>query len=250
MSAPSRLDKIGFRDWAMVAIGLFFTLASLLIMRSDLKGGLVSGTFFGLCLAHAVSVIVRKRRMRKQVALTATVAGGVPIRQSRSRMALMGLALLAVGITQTAFGGVINPLLVDIGWLLLIVGGGLLAGLATGVLPIGFIQFDPEGITFAGWRGQAFVPWFAVTGLARGEVHYNPAVLLCVDAEAVRPQPETYRRRMARQMAFSRGKMGGDFAILSQNYGIDSPVLLAALQRYVTKPDSRQELRRLPGLPG
>lgn len=246
--APSKLDRISFQDWALAVIGGLFTLGGLLMLRSDFKTGIVTLVFFGLCFAHAVSVILRKRRARKQVAVTASVAGGVPIRQSRVRMALLGGTLLSLGTLQAAFTS--NAVQAGIGWLLVIVGGVMLAGLAAGLLYTAYIQFDPAGITFGDRHGKAVVPWHAVTGLARADMNNNPIVLVSVDAQALAVQPAAYQPRLSRQMARSRGAMGADFAIMSTVYGIDAPVLLAALQRYVTEPASRQELQRLPQLRG
>lgn len=242
---PSPLDRVSFQDWALAVIGGLFTLGGLLLLRSDFKTGIVTLLFFGLCFVHAVSVILRKRRALKQVAMTASVAGGVPIRQSRTRMALLGGALLLLGSLQAAF---INDLLqVGIGWFLVVVGTVMLAGLASGRLYTAYIQFDPAGIIFGDRHGQAAVPWDAVTGLARADMSNNPLVLVSVDAEAVEAAP-AYRPRLLKQMGRARGHFGADFAIMSTVYGIDAPVLLAALQRYVAEPESRRELQRRPQL--
>lgn len=243
---PSPLDRITFQDWALVVIGGLFTLGGLLILRNDFKTGLVTLAFFGVCFAHAVSVILRKRRARRQVALTAAVAGGVPIRHSRTRMALLGGMLLALGALHAAF--TTTAVQVGIGWLLIVVGTVMLAGLASGRLYTNYIQFDPAGITFASRHGKAVVPWDAVTGLARTDMSSNPVVLVSVDAAALEVQPETHKPRVFRQMARSRGTTGADFAIMCTVYGIDAPVLLAALERYVARPESRHELQRLPQL--
>lgn len=244
--APSKLDRIGFQDWALAVIGGLFTLGGLLMLRSDFRTGIVTLVFFGLCFAHAVSVILRKRRAQKLQALTATVAGGVPIRQSRARMALLGGAILAVGATHVAF--TTEPVRVGLGWLLVGIGAAVLIALALGLVSAGYIQFDPAGITFAQRRGKAIVPWEAVTGLARGDMQNNPIVLVTIDAQAITAEPAAYRPRLLKQLARSRGAMGADFFIMSAAYGIDAPVLLAALQRYVTEPASRQELRRVARL--
>lgn len=248
--AASRLDRISFQDWLLAAIGGLFTLGGLLIMRRDFNTGIATLVFFGLCFAHAVRVILRKRRALKQMALTATVAGGVPLRQSRLRMALLGGAILAVGATQAVFGGHAQALLQGIGWLLVAVGAATLLAVAAGLLANDHIQFDPAGITFAQRGGKARVPWDAVTRLARGEISSNPMVLVAVDAEAVVAEPAAYRPRLLAQMARSRGGMGADFVLMSEAYGIDAPVLLAALERYVTQPSARGELARPPKLPG
>jgi hypothetical protein len=246
----SKLDRITFKDWLLAAIGLAFTLAGLFIIRRDFNTGISTLVLFGLCFAHAVHRILRKRRAQKQLALTVSLAGGVPIRQSRGRMAILGGSLLAIGATQVAFDPQANGLILGIGWFLIAVGSTLMLGLAMGLLPIGYLQFDPAGITFAQRRGKAIVPWGAVTGLARGDMSNNPTVLIAVDADAIRVEPDGYRPALLNQLARTRGLVGADFMIMSGAYGIDAPVLLAALQRYVTEPASRHELRSLSRISG
>ena len=240
------IERITFPDWALVVIGGLFTLGGLLIIGRDFKTGIVTLAFFGLCFAHALSVVLRKRRARRQRAVTATVAGGVPIRQSRLRMGLLAGALLGLGGLHAAF--TTNVVQIGIGWLLVVVGAVMLIGLASGLLYTAYVQFDPEGLSFGDRRGKAIVPWAAVTGLARTAMSNNPVVLVSVDADAIAIVPAAHELKMLKQMGRTRGTFGADFAIMSTVYGIDAPVLLAALQRYVTEPESRRELQRLPQL--
>jgi hypothetical protein len=244
--SPSPLDRISAQDWALAVIGGLFTLGGVLIIGRDFKTGIVTLAFFGLCFAHAVSVILRKRRARRQLGVTASVAGGVPIRPSRWRMGLLGGALLGLGGLHAAFTP--NAVQVGLVWLLVAVGGVMLIGLASGLLYTAYVQFDPEGLTFGDRRGKALVPWTAVTGLARTDMGNNPVVLVCVDAGALEVQPPAHRPRLFKQMGRTRGTLGADFALMPTVYGIDAAVLLAALERYVTEPAARQELQRLPQL--
>lgn len=246
----SELDKVTLKDWLLAVIGGLFVLGGLVIIRRDFNTGIVTLVFFGLCFAHAVHVILRKRRAQKQVALTVRLQGGVPIRQSRARMVLLGGSLLAVGGTQLAFGPQNDWLLIGIGWFLVGVSTMLLLGVVLGLLPAGYLQFDPEGITFAQRGGKVAVPWHAITGLARGDMTNNPVVLVTVDADAIQVEPASYRLKAFKQMGSSRGMTGADFFIMSGAYGIDAPVLLAALRRYAREPATRQELRNGPRLKG
>ena len=241
----SPLDRISLQDWALAVIGGVLTLGGLLIIPRNFNTGIVTLVFFGLCFTHAVSVILRKRRALRQVAMTASVSGGVPVRQSRARMGLLTGALLAVGITHVAFTS--KAIQVGLGWLLVAVGAVMLLGLVSGLLCTSYIQFDPAALTFGDRHGKAVVPWGAITGLARADMHNNPVVLARVDLDAVEVQPATHRPRLLKQIGRSRGSFGADFAIMSTVYGIDAPVLLAALQRYASEPAARRELeRRLP----
>jgi hypothetical protein len=78
--------------------------------------------------------------------------------------------------------------------------------------------------------------------LARGEWQKNQAVFIGVACDAVTAEPPTYLARVRKQMASSRKWSGAEFVILSSLYGIDSPVLLAAIERYATSPQARAEL--------
>lgn len=243
-------DRITPQDWALAVIGGLFTLAGLLIIRRDFNTGIVTLALFGLCFVHAVGVIVRKRRLQRQQAgaVAASVAGGVPLRQSRVRMLLLAGALLAIGATHAAF--TTHPVQIGIGWLLLAVGGVMLAGLLSGRLYTDYLQFDPDGLSLGNRRGLAFVPWDAITGVARADLHTHPIVLLRVDLNAVQARPATHGPRLLKQMGRTHGQFGADFAIMTTVYGFDAPVLLAALRRYATEPATRHELRRPPQLRG
>lgn len=243
-AGTSELDKVTFSDWVLTLISLVFTLGGLLIMRDDFQAGIVTVSFFGACLAVFVHIILRKRRLQKQVPLTAMVAGGVPIRQSRVRIATMGIGLLALGAVLLAFGPQGDKGMLGFAWLLVAVGSLLLIGLATGFLLVAFIQFDPPGLTFGHWGGKIFVPWTAITSIGRRDLHSNQAVFLWVDTDAVTAEPPSFMTKAHKQMAYSRAWLGADFVIMCTSYALDAPVLLAALQRYITEPDSRQELHR------
>jgi len=245
--ATSRLTRITTQDWALAAISLLFTLAGLFIVGRDFSTGVVTLVLFGLGLVHAVSVILRKRRAQRRRALTAGVIGGVPIRQSRTRMALLGGALLAIGVTHIAF--TTRAVQVVLGGLLLGIGVAVVIAVVLGRLSGDYLQFDPAGITFGQPRGKAIVPWDAVTRVAAGELVDNPVVLVSVDAQAVVAAPPAHLPALLRQMARCRGGPGADFVLMTASYGIDAPVLLAALQRYVSQPAARGELACPPRLP-
>ena len=245
--AASRLTRITLHDWALAAISLLFTLAGLLIVGRDFNTGIVTLVLFGLGLVHAVRVILRKRRAQRQQAQTAWVTGGVPIRQSRTRMALLGGALLAIGVTHIAF--TTRAVQVGLGWLLLGIGVAVVIAVLLGRLSGDYIQFDPAGLTFGQWRAKAIVPWSAVTRVTAGELVDNPVVLVSVDAQAVVAEPPAHLPVLLRWMARCRGAQGADFVLMTASYGIDAPVLLAALQRYVSEPAARGELACAPRLP-
>jgi hypothetical protein len=242
-STISKLDKVTFKDWLFALIGLFFTLAGLVILHNDFKAGITTLTFFGSCFAVAVYIILRKFRLQSQSPLAVTVAGGVPIRPSRLRMALLGLGLLVVGVVLAVFQPGDNKILLGCALLMAMTGGVLLVGLITGHLPKAYLQFDPSGLTFGCLSGKATLPWSAITDVARGEIHNNQAVFISVACEAVTAELSSYLARIRKQMASSRTWTGADFVIMSSLYGMDSPILLAAIERYASSPEARAELR-------
>lgn len=247
-STVSKLDKVTFKDWLLALIGLLFTLSGLLIIQNDFKVGITTLAFFGSCFAVAVRVILRKLRLQRQSPLTATVLGGEPIRPSRGRIAMLGLGLLVVGSILAFFQPDDDKILFGCALLMAIAGGILLFGLLTGLLSKAYIQFDPPGITFGYLGGKATVPWTAITKVARGEMHNNQAVFLWVEHEALTAEPPSYLPKLKKQMSSSRTWAGADFVILSSTYGIDAPILLAAIKRYVSSPEVRMELKSAPKL--
>lgn len=249
-SSTPGLDRVRLRDWLLAAIGVLFTLAGLLIMRSDFNVGVTTFVFFGACSLVFADTIRRKLRTQRQSLVSARVVGGMPIRPSRTRVAALGTGLLVVGVTMLGFttdaGLVIHACAV----VMMAVGAMLLGGLATGFIAKAYIQFDPPGLTFGASRGRAFVPWSAITRVERGEMHDNQAVFLWVNRDAVEAQPPSYLPTLQKQLASSQRWVGADFVILTSTYGVDAPVLLAAINRYIGFPEARAELRQAPTLNG
>ncbi len=248
MTTVSKLDKVTFKDWLLALIGLLFTLGGLLIIKKDFKTGITTLALFGACFASAVRVIIRKSRLQKQSLVTAAVAGGEPIRPSRRRIAMLGVGLLAVGSVLAIFQPDGDKIFFGCALFMALAGSALLVGLATGRLSKAYLQFDPPGLSFGDAGGRAVIPWDAIERVARGELSNNPVVFLSVDRDSVVAEPSSYLGKVQRRMASSRSWTGADFVIMSSTYGIDATVLVAALTRYMTSPESRQELRARPRL--
>lgn len=239
----SNLDKVSFKDWLLALIGLAFTLAGLFILTRDTRTGITTLVVFGPCFGLAAHRIVRKLRGQRQIVQSASVAGGVPIRFSRTRYTLMGLGMLAGGIVLALFLPEKNLVMLGCAWFVATTGAVLLVGLATGLLAKATIQFDPPGITFGFRQGKAIVPWSAIIGISRGEIHNNPTVFIGVNRAAVTAEPSAYLGTVHKKMASSQSWLGADFVIMTSTYGLDAVVLCAALERYASDPDARAELR-------
>ncbi|WP_215397176.1 hypothetical protein [Rheinheimera oceanensis] len=237
------MDKVTFKDWLFALIGLLFVLSSLLIMQKDFNTGMTTLVFFGACFAVAVHIIIRKLRLQRQSLHTVTVSGGEPIHASKKRIALLGIGLLAFGSTLMLFQPDDNRIFYGISLLIAITGAVLLLGLFSGRLAKTYIQFDPAGFTFGYPKGKVSIAWEAITDLYRGDIHNNPAVFLSVAAENITVEPASYLAKVSKQMASSRKWTGADFVIMTSTYGIDAPVLMAAIERYITQPEARAELQ-------
>jgi len=240
------------RDWLLLALGLGLTLMGVVVLPSKPDVAIVTVTMFGLASVTFLITVLRKLRAARERPVSATVVGGTLIRPSRLRVALLGGGLLAFGIVVVVFGGTYPVLFVAIGWFVLLVGAVVLGGLAIGWLPVGGLRFDPEGMTIfrKGW--SVTIPWNNVRGLAASEFHSNPLLLINLrDVHAVEVHPTEAMTRYVREVGNSRGVFGADVGIGTGGYELDLPLLLTALQRYVTDPKSREELvpppsKRLP----
>jgi len=239
------LDKITFKDWLLALIGLFFILSGVFIIQKDFNTGITVLVFFGACFAVSVQIIVRKLRLQRQSLVTVTVTGGEPIRPSRKRIALISIGLLAMGSIMAVFQPDNNRILFGISLLIALTGVVLLVGLCSGLIARSYIQFDPKGLTFGYLRGKVTIPWPAITHASRGEIHNNQAVFLSVATKNIRVEPPSYQPKVHKQMASSQRWIGADFIILCSTYAIDAPVLLAAIERYMTQPETRAELQAI-----
>jgi hypothetical protein len=106
--------------------------------------------------------------------------------------------LLALGSILVGFGRSYGLVFWSIAWFVAVVGAVVSLGVVAGRLPVGYVQFDPPGITIGGRRWSFTIPWDRVARLPPG--------------------------------------------------GMDLPLLMRALERYVADPSSRSELAR-PKLP-
>lgn len=245
-SAPHRTPdrpRPTAKEWLLVAINSAFVAAGLLILTQNRDTGIVTIAFFGTCLAVALATVVRKLRYRRFAAERVAVAGGVPIRPSSTFMPLLGGWLAVLGIILFVFGHDYPLLFRVLAVLIAVAGVAVLALALTRRLPGGFLQFDPDALTIAQRRWRARIPWDDIAGVHEGEYASNPVLLVAVaDPARLDIAPEQARALAMRDIARTRALMGADFAVMSQHYGIDLPVLAATVQRYVEERDARAEL--------
>lgn len=233
----------GFKDWLLLAISLAFTAVSALMWSGDPDRALVAGAFFGLCTVVAATTVVRKLRNARLRPLRAAIAGGVSIRPSRGRVLALATAVGGLGVVIAVFGSGFPWLMRAMGWSLVLVGAGLLAGVAFGRIPAEYLRFDPQGITFGGRRFSTLVPWDRIARVAQGELHDNAVLLLWVDdPAAVIATPASHQQRAVGKLLSNEAWIGAHLMVMTGLYGFDLPLLAAAVEGYCRDPASRVTL--------
>jgi len=236
-------SKPSIRDWALAAIGIMFVVMGLVILPHDLNTGVTTIAFFGACAAAGIATIVRKLRYARQSVQGITVVGGARIRPSRLRLALFGGGLLGLGVVLLVFSPAAPALVWYSFWVIAGAGALVLAGVATGLLPNQYIEFTPEGLMF-GFRGWAvLLPWDRIARVAAGELHRNPALLLRLDGpETFQVTPPSKQKKFLKYVDQCRGWVGADMFLMTTHFGIDLPLLVAAIGRYMEDREARAGL--------
>src|SRR5215510_4803017 len=219
--SDSLYPRPGIKDWALLVINIVFVALSFFILPHERDVGIVTLAFFGPCLIVTIGTVLRKFRFRRFRALKAEIVGGVPIRASRAQALAAALMLLLMGTIIVLCG----------------------------LVPNDYVRFDPEGITFSRARYSYTVPWDSIAQVRAGQMHNNPALFIWLHGyDRVTVQPREKRDRVLKSFAWGTGWAGAPIMLLPSRYGIDLPMLMLALERYLTEPNARSELahRLLP----
>lgn len=240
----SRYPLATWQDWFLLGINIVFVVCGLFILTRNRDVGIVALALFGSCLVTSLGTILRKYRFRTIAAEKVDVVGGVPIRPKSVNMLLLGAWLFVLGIILFVFGSGYPLIFRIISCCFAFVGVAVFAAALTGHLPGGYLQFDPEHLTVAkrGWRAD--IPWGAIAAVKEIEFNSNPVLLISVtDWTQLEIVPPDAAERAFKSIARTRAHMGAEFAIWTTQYGIDLPVLAAAVTRYATDAPARTELR-------
>jgi hypothetical protein len=239
----SPYPKPGVKDWALLAINIVFVALGLFILLHERDVGIVTLAFFGPCLIVSGGAVLRKLRFRRFRALKAEIVGGVPIRASRAQALATGLVLLLMGVIIVLFGRSYPLIMWMLAWLCALIGGALTIAVLSGLIPNDYLKFDPEGITFGRARYSYMVPWDTIAQVSTGHVHNNPALFISLHGyEGVTVHPREKRDQVLKSFAWGTGWAGAPIMLLPSRYGIDLPMLMLALERYLTEPTARREL--------
>lgn len=208
--------------------------------------------FFGACLVMWCVNIGRKLRFARLRPLSVEIVGGVPLRPSRVRTALLGGSVLVVGLGVLPLGLARSTMVTACAVLMMAVGALLLGGVLLRKLPVGFLQFDEVGLTVGERIGNFTIGWDNILGAWPAEFHDNAALFLSVrNLDGLTVSPPEAKQKVIVRLRRNEAWVGAHVMVLTGSYGIDLPLLAAAIGRYVTEPNSRAGLSvpRLPAAP-
>jgi hypothetical protein len=233
----------GLRDWSVLAISVAFVACGFVTLLDKPRVGVPTLAFFGACAALAARTLLRKRRFARLRLISVELVGGVPIRPSRSYLTVFALALSSLGTVLLFYWREASVVLLICGGMIAGAGALLFLGLVTGYLPVGFLQFDPAGLTIGRRRDAFTLPWDSIAAVRPGEFHDNPVLLLLLrDPSLVIVTPANARERVIASLVSNLKWVGAHVMIMSSHYAIDLPFLVTAIERYVADPRARDGL--------
>lgn len=179
MGSKNEFPRPSVRDWLLLFVGLCFMVAGILIIPENLSVGVSTLVFFGGCTIVFAGTIHRKLHFRQEnKIIKADIIGGVPIRPSKTVILSLGLALFMSGSILFYFGAPYPLVYKLLSLLISSVGLCLLLGLLFGLLPVGYIQFDPTGISIGQRRWTIMIPWEQISSVSPGESEGNVILVL------------------------------------------------------------------------
>lgn len=242
-SRPALPPGPSWRDWALLAVNVVFVGMGLVLLPVKFDVAIVTLTFFGFCALVPITTILRKRRNRRLRLLRAAVVGGVRIRPSRLRTLALGVGLLLLGAVLIVFGRGYPWLMHVVVWIISATGAVLTVGVLVGKFPVGYLMFTPRGLTIARRKYTSLVSWDDMVMWDSAEFHDNPVLRIWVRPGAISVvEPPSESSRAEADSVSSLAWMGAPIAIMTSGYGLDVPVVLLAIERYVREPGSRAEL--------
>lgn len=221
-----------------------------LFIREDLNAAISCIVFFGIGTFVSAASILRKLRFRQESRVNeAEIVGGVPIRPSRRVALMVGLAMFIIGSVLLYFGDPF-PLIYTLSvFVLTSMGACILLGVIFRFLPFGYIQFDPPGLSIGERLWTLIIPWDQIAFVVPGGLDDNVMLLLGIfQIEAVEVRPEKYREKVLKRIKSNMRWFGVPVTIMPSRYGLSLPLLIKAIERYITIPASRNALKNRPAL--
>lgn len=233
------------RHWLLLAISLAFCGSSVLVWQRDWQLAAMVVVFFGTASAVFASTIWRRLRDARGQGQPLRLEGGVRLRPSRTRAALLGGTVLAVGCAALWLGDEVPILLRLCGAVATGAGGLVLLGVISGKVPVGSLCFDERGMTIERRRFAVSVPWDAIRSVHPGEFADNPLLMFQLRSlEEIAVRPSNARHHFHKDVANTRSTFGADLALMVGLYGLSAVHLAKSLRRYVEHPPARQGLAR------
>ncbi len=242
---PPRHPLPSFKDWALLSIGAVFAILGLAILFKDTDVGIVTFALFGSCTVMFAHNILRKYRFRRYENMAVTVPAGVPILTKPHVPITLGAWLMVLGIVLTVFGGNYPAYFRWATVVMAMAGAGFLAAIYLGFVQLMALQFDPEGLRITQGRWRVLAPWDRITGVGQMEMFGNPTLLLAIhDSASLTVEPPEQRAKAISSMTRTEKNYGATFFIMTDNLGVDLPVLAAAIQTYCDDASARAGLTR------
>jgi hypothetical protein len=233
------------QEWLLLIINIVFVATGVFLIPSSPDVGIVTLAFFGTCLLTTFAFQWRRHMDRIFRARTVEVVAGVKIKPQRRIILLMGGWLTGLGAIMYKYSGSYPIIFEWLCLLLVVIGFGLLISALMGVLPKGYLQFDPEGFTIGdfGWAMQ--IPWDNISDVQQGEYNMNPVVNIdFADIDAVLISPAGKRQKALRKLVFNSNILGTPIMLMPMHYGIPRPVLAGAIIRYCNSAEARAGMRK------
>jgi hypothetical protein len=93
------------------------------------------------------------------------------------------------------------------------------------------------------------IPWNQIVFVAPGGPGENVMLLINISQiEAVEVRPEKYREKALKKLESNVRWFGVPVTIMPGRYGLSLPLLIKAIERYITVPASREALKERPAL--
>jgi hypothetical protein len=91
------------------------------------------------------------------------------------------------------------------------------------------------------------IPWDGISRIGASEFHDNAALLIWLHhADVVNAHPPERKNQVVKHLASNLRWVGAPVMLLTSQYRMDLPLLVQALERYITDPSARTELSRKP----
>lgn len=230
--------------FAIVAAAGFSTIGLLHWHHTGMPTGLFVGVFFAAATAANAWPLLRRLRATAPP-VEVSVIGGAPIRPSRGRLMAVGAACTTIGTLLCAWAAGQFALAGLIGAPLLIAGLAALIGSLSGRLPVGFLRFDPAGLTVGHARFRYGIAWQGIAAVDASEFAGQPVVLIRLAASAqLATQPARHGEALQRLCRRNQYRFGAPVVIFPGSFGISAQVLARAIARYACEEGSRPELGR------